>query len=51
MKYDTTLAEKAYQLAAKWDESREAEASSLPFSSEDLQGFSSNQTGEPHLAR
>ncbi|ELU40820.1 leukotriene-A4 hydrolase [Rhizoctonia solani AG-1 IA] len=44
IEYDTTLAEKAYQLAAKWDESRGVEAGSLPFSAKDLQEFSSNQT-------
>ncbi|KAG8741670.1 hypothetical protein FRC12_015597, partial [Ceratobasidium sp. 428] len=42
--YDTTLAEKAYALAAKWDQSRETEASELPFTAKDLHGFNSNQT-------
>ncbi|QRV76953.1 leukotriene-A4 hydrolase [Ceratobasidium sp. AG-Ba] len=42
--YDTSLAEKAYALAAKWDESREKDAGELPFSAQDLDGFNSNQT-------
>ncbi|CCO33323.1 leukotriene-A4 hydrolase [Rhizoctonia solani AG-1 IB] len=41
--YDTTLAENSYQLAAKWDELPGVEVANLPFSAEDLQGFSSNQ--------
>jgi leukotriene-A4 hydrolase len=45
MEYDTTLAEKAYALATRWDKSRGLEASTLPFSAQDLDGFSSNQTG------
>ncbi|KAG8745452.1 hypothetical protein FRC10_007995 [Ceratobasidium sp. 414] len=44
IEYDTTLAEKAYALALKWDESRGTEASALPFSAKDLQDFNSNQT-------
>ncbi|CUA75782.1 leukotriene-A4 hydrolase [Rhizoctonia solani] len=44
MEYDTTLANKAYELAAKWDESRGTEVGKLPFSAKDLHGFSSNQT-------
>ncbi|CAE6490640.1 unnamed protein product [Rhizoctonia solani] len=44
MEYDTTLANKAYELAAKWDESRTAEVGDLPFSAKDLHDFSSNQT-------
>ncbi|KAG8690146.1 hypothetical protein FRC11_013549 [Ceratobasidium sp. 423] len=44
MEYDTTLAEKAYQLAAKWDESRSTDVGNLPFSAKDLHDFSSNQT-------
>ncbi|KAH7334057.1 leukotriene-A4 hydrolase [Rhizoctonia solani] len=44
VEYDTTLAEKAYQLAAKWDESRGIEVGNLSFSAKDLDGFSSNQT-------
>lgn len=44
IEYDTSLAEKAYALAIKWDESREKEASELGFSAKDLDGFNSNQT-------
>ncbi|KEP52053.1 leukotriene-A4 hydrolase [Rhizoctonia solani 123E] len=44
VEYDTTLAEEAYRLAVKWDESRGADVGSLPFSAKDLQDFSSNQT-------
>ncbi|CAE6493395.1 unnamed protein product [Rhizoctonia solani] len=44
IEYDTTLAEKAYQLAAKWDQSRGIEVGNLSFSAKDLDDFSSNQT-------
>ncbi|KAG8740101.1 hypothetical protein FRC11_000406, partial [Ceratobasidium sp. 423] len=44
MEYDTTLAEKAHQLAAKWDEYRSTDVGNLPFSAKDLHDFSSNQT-------
>jgi len=42
--YDTSLAQKAYELANKWDESRKHDdPSHLKFSESDLEGFSSNQ--------
>jgi len=44
MEYDLTLAQKAYQLADKWDSARETEASKLDFKKSDLIDFSSNQT-------
>lgn len=44
MEYDTTLAEAAYALAARWDASRdEQDADKLPFASSDLANFNSNQ--------
>lgn len=41
MQYDTTLAQAAYDLAAKWDQSRST--SDLQFKESDLEGFNSNQ--------
>ncbi|KAG8897701.1 hypothetical protein FRB99_007980, partial [Tulasnella sp. 403] len=41
--YDTTLAQKAYDLARAWDESRSKDTTNLPFSESDLKDFSSNQ--------
>ncbi|KAI0932947.1 hypothetical protein AcW1_000087 [Taiwanofungus camphoratus] len=44
MEYDLTLAEQAYSLAKRWDDSRTiSDASQLPFSASDLDGFASNQ--------
>lgn len=44
MKYDTTLADRAYDLAKRWDQARKE--GRMDFSSKDLEGFSSNQTGK-----
>ncbi|EJD04497.1 uncharacterized protein FOMMEDRAFT_107254 [Fomitiporia mediterranea MF3/22] len=43
MEYDTTLAEQAYALAARWDSSRDKDVSNLDFKSSDLEGFDTNQ--------
>ncbi|KAJ7591549.1 peptidase family M1-domain-containing protein [Mycena floridula] len=44
MKYDISLAEKAYDLAARWDKSRDiANPSELGFKDDDLEGFNTNQ--------
>lgn len=43
MEYDLSLAQKAYELAEKWDSARETEPSKLDFTESDLQGFNSNQ--------
>lgn len=43
MKYDTTLAEQTYQLAAQWDSFRGTPIADLPFKSEDLSKFNGNQ--------
>jgi len=47
--YDTTLAEAAYALAKRWDESRSSDTSSLKFSKEDLDDFNSNQKGARYM--
>ena len=48
MQYDTSLAEQAYALAAKWDASRNtSDVSQLPFKASDLEGYGSNQIGMP----
>ena len=47
MEYDVTLAQKAYQLAEKWDSARDTEIPKLDFTESDLTDFSSNQTGSP----
>jgi len=47
--YDTTLAEAAYALAKRWDESRSRDTSSLKFSKEDLDDFNSNQKGARYM--
>ena len=44
MEYDLTLAQKAYQLAEKWDCARGTETSKLDFAESDLKEFSSSQT-------
>ncbi|KAF8703174.1 Leukotriene A4 hydrolase, C-terminal, partial [Rhizoctonia solani] len=44
IEYDTKLAERSYQLAAKWNDSRTIDPGNLPFSAKDLHEFSSNQT-------
>ncbi|KAI0271734.1 hypothetical protein BC834DRAFT_950104 [Gloeopeniophorella convolvens] len=42
--YDTTLAESAYDLAARWDKSRsESDVSKLDFTPSDIEHFDSNQ--------
>ncbi|KAH7106395.1 peptidase family M1-domain-containing protein [Auriculariales sp. MPI-PUGE-AT-0066] len=41
--YDTTLAEKAYALAKRWDDSRGSPSSKLSFKKEDLDDFTSNE--------
>lgn len=43
MEYDTTLAVEAYDLAVRWDAARATDASSLPFSKDDLSKLDSNQ--------
>ena len=43
MEYDLTLAQKAYQLAERWDSARETETSRLDFSEDDLKEFNSSQ--------
>ncbi|KAG8823910.1 hypothetical protein FRC19_002883 [Serendipita sp. 401] len=43
MKYDTTLATQAYELAAKWDKSRDTDISKLTFKSADIEGWNTNQ--------
>jgi len=43
IEYDTSLAQRAYDLAIKWDSSRKEAVSTLKFSEYDLDGFSSNQ--------
>lgn len=43
MEYDTTLADAAYSLAAKWDEARRK--GEMDFRSSDLDKFTSSQTG------
>lgn len=44
MEYDTTLADAAYSLAAKWDQARQK--GEMNFSSSDLDHFTSSQTGK-----
>ncbi|KAF8508488.1 hypothetical protein JB92DRAFT_2732664 [Gautieria morchelliformis] len=43
MEYDTSLATQAYDLASKWEASRDSPVSALPFKAEDLDQFSANQ--------
>ncbi|EJD04499.1 leukotriene-A4 hydrolase [Fomitiporia mediterranea MF3/22] len=43
MEYDTTLAQQAYELAARWDSSRDKDVSTLDFKSSDLENFDTNQ--------
>ncbi len=43
MKYDTSLADKAYELAEKWDAARDTEVADLSFTSHDVNSFSSLQ--------
>ncbi|CAA7267762.1 unnamed protein product [Cyclocybe aegerita] len=43
MEYDIRLAEKAYDLALRWDGARTLDASHLNFKETDLEGFNSNQ--------
>ncbi|KAF9040606.1 leukotriene-A4 hydrolase [Panaeolus papilionaceus] len=43
MEYDLTLAEAAWDLAARWDAARTSDPSKLRFSASDLDGFNSNQ--------
>jgi len=42
IKYDTSMADKAYDLAKRWDAARKEDT--IDFSAKDLEGFSSNQT-------
>lgn len=44
MEYDTTLADAAYSLAAKWDDARKK--GEMAFSKSDLESFTSSQTGK-----
>jgi leukotriene-A4 hydrolase len=45
--YDTTLAEPAYSLAARWDASRTiSDVNKLGFAASDLEGYNSNQKSE-----
>ncbi|KIY73540.1 Metalloprotease [Cylindrobasidium torrendii FP15055 ss-10] len=44
MKYDTTLATKAYDLASRWDAARTKEVADLDFSAKDIESFSSLQS-------
>jgi leukotriene-A4 hydrolase len=46
MEYDTTLATEAYELADRWDKSRDTEVGDLKFSSEDVAKLNSNQKSE-----
>ncbi|KAJ3533495.1 hypothetical protein NM688_g7274 [Phlebia brevispora] len=43
MEYDTSLAESAYELAARWDKSRHTAASKLDFKEADIDSFNANQ--------
>ncbi|TRM61567.1 hypothetical protein BD626DRAFT_549145 [Schizophyllum amplum] len=43
MEYDTSLAEAAYGLAARWDSARTSEVDTLDFTADDLTTFDSNQ--------
>ncbi|KAF8899673.1 peptidase family M1-domain-containing protein [Mucidula mucida] len=43
MKYDTSLADKAYELAEKWDAARDSEVADLRFTAHDVDSFSSLQ--------
>jgi leukotriene-A4 hydrolase len=46
--YDTTLADHAYSLAARWDTSRSiSDITKLDFAASDVGTFNSNQTSEP----
>jgi leukotriene-A4 hydrolase len=48
--YDTTLANDAYALATRWNQSRdEQDPSKLVFNAADLKDFNSNQKGGPLL--
>ena len=45
--YDTTLAEPAYSLAARWDASRTiSDVNKLGFAASDLEGYNSKQKSE-----
>jgi leukotriene-A4 hydrolase len=45
--YDTTLADPAYSLAARWDTSRSiSDVSELDFVASDVAAFNSNQKGK-----
>lgn len=44
MEYDTSLAKDAYELAVRWDSSRDiTDVSKLSFTAADLKDFNSNQ--------
>lgn len=51
MEYDITLAETAYNLAARWDAARSTDVTKLDFKKSDLDEFNSNQKGAPRLVR
>lgn len=51
IKYDTSLAQQAYDLADKWDKSRNEDPAKLDFSEKDLAPLNSNQIGEHSLER
>ena len=45
MGYEITLAETAYDLAARWDAARSTDIAKLDFKKSDLDEFNSNQKG------
>lgn len=47
MKYDTSLADAAYALAARWDAARKSDK--LDFSAEDIKSFNAMQIGKSSL--
>lgn len=47
MKYDMSLADKAYALAERWDKAREtSDIAQLDFKASDLKDFDSNQKSQ-----
>lgn len=44
--YDTTLADKAYDLADRWNNSTEPAQAKIDFNKDDLKDFSSGQIGQ-----
>ena len=49
IEYDTSLAEAAYSLASKWDQSRDKPVDALDFKEDDLKDFNANQISECFL--